>query len=256
MNYRDIISNICSKIGVDVPTPMELSWIKNEIILVTNDIFGLSESHKDTVSFVTSLSMIYADLPPDFYLPQEVYFYNTNRGRIQSKEIPYEQYLRWNPILTPKASTSFISDGVIDSTFGLNAANGFYDNLELSGVIGYSFFIEYDTHKLVWKPPFEGYIDLLYIKIPELFRVLLNDSPLLHKRFYKVISDGVALNWMKKELVLADTQEKLYRINGLIRIYTNDYIQGKSEIIVYANKISSTMQISPWDFLSDPSMIL
>lgn len=238
MDYNTIITSVTNNIGIDVPDTRLITNIKELTKEVIIDILGETELHKEKIEYNVTNEQDYLQMPPDFYLPSEIYFYH-NDYRALSKEVTYEEFIRINKVN---------EIGEIDTNTSKNIHTGHIKTI-------YSFVVEDNSHTLYWFPKLYYKIKLLYIKIPTNLNILYHHNPMINDRFHKVIVDGVTARLLQQIIIKAKSQEDFFKLSTLIKNYNESYTNGKRQIMNYGNRETETRYIEYWNFLNDESMI-
>lgn len=189
-------------------------------------------------------------LPDDFFVPLEVLFYNSDGLRYPSKELQYEEYMRWNPDIEAE-SESF---GQFDVTSTPAPFLYTRENFDFDGLVGYTF-SDSNPQKLLWKPAIGGSLKIYYSNYST-SAISLTSSPDFHAIFHELIVVEVTIRQLIRKLsTLSDTVQS-FGLQAEIKHYKDERTELLSNLSGYVNRNVETPTIAPFDFMNDPNMII
>jgi len=252
--YSDVIDRIFTNTGSKGNRDATLvettkKDIYDSIIKIYRKAEPIKKENPTTIT-ITTVAQI-ATLPTDFFLPREVLFYATDGQRYDSRELEYEEYMRWNPdseVLTTSFSELLTPVTPAELTYTK-------ENFDYDGLVGYSF-TDSDPQTLVWKPAINGTIKIYYSSFPADVELVLTESPAMHKVFHELIVLDVTIKQLVRKLGETIDQIKLFALQNSINYYKAERADMLKDFLVYVNTNTSTPIIEPFDFLNDPEMML
>lgn len=253
MNYAQIMSRIYDNVGrKDNNRPTGLTdTMRNDIFDSLNKIYRRTEPIKEENSgiIITSESQE-LEMPSGFFLPIEVIFNSTDSQRYPSKELEYEEFMRWNP------ETEFITTSFTElvTTATPQASIITQENLDYDGLVGYTF-TDTKPQKLVWKPAINGTISI-YHSVHPILPIELDEAPDIHDVFHELIVLEVTIKNLTRKLDMVESEIQLYGLNQKIKHYKEERMEMLNNLSGFVNKNAETPRIIPFDFLSDYSMLV
>lgn len=252
MDYAQIISRVQDNVGREGNRAVGLSDIyKNDIYDALLKIYRITEPIKAEISTDITADAQELELPDDFFVPLEVIFNSSDNQRFPSKELEYEEYMRWNP--TIELVTTSFSEIVTSAS----PQAGLYtqENIDFDGLVGFTF-SDTNPQKLLWKPAIDGSVILYYVTYPEIEITDLAGLPDIHKVFHELIVLEVTIKQLVRKLDTITEEVKLYGLNGKIKHFKEERTEMLSNLAGFVNRNTSTPIMTPFDFLSDYSMLV
>lgn len=251
MTYADIQDRVLSNVGRTKDGTF-VETVKKDIFDVITKIYRKTEPIKkeNTTEITITTTSQETTVPDDFFVPNEVLFFDADGLRFPSKELQYEEYMRWNPEVDA-VTTSFnelitpaVPAGILYTQ----------ENADLDGIVGFTF-SDTKPQKLLWKPAVGGTIKLYYSAIaPEIADQA--DSPEISVMFHDLTVIGVTIRQLIRKLKDTSDQIKLIGLQTEIRHYKEEWNETLSNFYGFTNRNTSTPKIEPFDFLNDSSMLL
>lgn len=251
MTYQDIIDRVIDNLGKPEQSSVFLSIIKKDIYDVLLKLYRKAEPIKaEQDATITDASQEVA-VASDFFLPLEVLFYDSDGLRFPTKELQYEEYLRWDPDV--EASTTSFSELVT----GASPASMIYtkENFDLDGLVGYVF-IDESAVKLKWKPAINGSLKIYYVTYPTSVISTLTSSPAFHKIFHELIVLEVTIKHIVRRLGKVSNEIELYGLQQQLSHYKRERDETLSNFAGFVNRNVSAPVVEMFDFLNDYGMTI
>lgn len=251
MTYADIQDRVLSNIGREKNATF-LETVKKDIFDVIIKIYRKTEPIKkeNTTTITITTASQEVTVPSDFFVPNEVLFFDADGLRFPAKELQYEEYMRWNPEVD--AVTTSFNELITPAT----PAGILYtqENADLDGIVGFTF-SDTNPQKLLWKPAVGGTVKLYYSALAPEFTDQ-TESPEISIAFHELIVLGVTIRQLIRKLKEISDQIRLIGLQTEIRHYKEEWAETLSNFYGYTNRNTSSPRIEAFDFLNDSSMLL
>lgn len=179
-----------------------------------------------------------------------VQFLTSDNRVLSSKEIPEEQFMKWNPSYALEDAESW-------KTYVLNpeayAASFTPENAELDGLIGYCI-LDRALSQFDWKPKFSGKIKFLQVSIPDEIFASLGDTPEMNKAYVMVLVYGATYREMLKRLANAQTEAEIAKWQLLLQTYEAKRKQRASNFAGHISREIDPPVIKAFGLLNDSDM--
>jgi hypothetical protein len=228
-----------------------LETMKDDMFDAINNIYRKAEPFKTelTTDFILTTVSQEVDVPDDFFVPKQVIFYNSDGQRYDSKELQYEEYMRWNPNV--EVETSSFTELLTPVTPVVEIFTK--ENADYDGLVGFTF-SDTDPQQLLWKPAIAGTAKLYYSQsYSTAVGTDLTLSPALFKAYHDLIVINVTIKRIVRMLtsVPDDQQSKIYGLQTALKYYTNEQTIISKDLYGYVNTNSETPTIEPFNFLNN-----
>lgn len=249
MKHKEIIDIVLHNLGYENPSAKERLAVKNDVYNVITILLRKSEGIKKFIEQEITTNDSQLILPEDLFEVKELVFISANGNTVQSKEIEYEKFMKWNTNLIP-TSQSFSE--IVTETTPVELFDT-VENEELDGYIGYTLFDDDVIPKLLWKPSIDGTIKIYCTMIP--FTDDIEADIEIHKAFRNAIESGATVKGLVRKMVLADSDVKIFALNAAMKEYKSQYTDSASDFMGYVNRRITSGILEQFDFLNDRSMI-
>lgn len=227
---------------------------------LTTDATAIYDNKNDTelITAYTSRTK-YADeapisFPEDFFVLRQATFYNTEGVVVYSKEAPTEEeFNRYKPSPIQENSGSFrtVVDGTVPFTSPITEENIRYDGTVLFTIL--------DTvpPTFDFKVRFAGYVEWMYIAIPDIDFSDMTENPEMAYAFYDLLATGATVRYNKVRLASAELNEaQVAALTLVVRMDVADYGKSLKTYAGYIKRTSDVHAVRAFNFLNDISMDL
>jgi len=225
---------------------------------ISNDSTSFYDNTPDAslgAAYVTRAK--YADeapllFPEDYFVLQQTTFYNEEGVVILSKEAPtQEEFNRYKPSPIQENSDSFrtVVDGTVPFTSKITEENIRYDGAVLYSIL--------DTvpPTFDYKVRFAGYIEWMYIAIPDITFADMTQNPEMAYAFYDLLVTGATIRVNKVRLTSDKLDEsQVNAITLVTRLDVSDYGKLLKNYSGYIKRTTDVHAVRGFDFLNDISM--
>lgn len=254
MTYQHIIDRVIENISSDKDLTANqkdaviVKKVKHLLNDTVSELVVKTQYSKNEATLTIAETDTYKALPIDFFMGLGVIFKNEEGVILDSVEIVYEEYLKWNPT-TDLSETSFsdIAEGNIN-TIPITEENVRYD-----GRLGYTF--DYDAMQIKFKPTFTGTILLYYVKdFP--IDADANASPNIHNAFSEALVIGTTIRYLTSRMANMSQDIGFYGLTTALKTYQTRYNDIKAEILDWVNRTIEVQKVRPFNFINDDTMLI
>lgn len=253
MTYADIKKRIVTELGIEEVTPHTKAMIANDIYDIVLKIFRKAEPLKAEAEQTITSTDDYYELPTDFYSPLQVLFLDADGNRYYSREITYDEYLRWTPNvdLTIESFDELVTDATPEVMTYTT------ENFDNDGYVGFSFpdILYSGKRRIVWKPGIDGTLKIYYLRLPTEIAAI-TDSPEINVAFWDLIVHGVVMRALRRKFKTAKNEVELWGLQKEYGEHKTEFEKGIAEFAGFVNKTSETYRVEPFDFLNDYTMLI
>lgn len=251
MNYNEIIDRVANNLGKSTKSSVFLSIAKKDIYDAITKFYRKTEPIKDTSEDAITVDAQELSLSSDFFMPLEVIFNDGEGLRYPSKELEYEEYLRWNP--NTEVETTSFTELVTSAT--PQASIYTQENADFDGLVGYVF-SDTNPQKLLWKPAINGTVYIYYSTYPTIDLSDLTASPDIYRVFHNLIVDEVTIRQLVRRLGEPKSDVELYGINSQLKHYRQERDEALNDLSGFVNVNAETPSIVPFNFLNAAEMYI
>jgi hypothetical protein len=190
--------------------------------------------------------------PEDYFVLRQVTFYNEEGVVVLSQEAPTEEeFNRYKPSPIQENSDSFrtVVDGTVPFTSKITEENIRYDGAVLYTIL--------DTvpPTFDYKVRFNGYLEWMYIAIPDITFADMTQNPELAYAFYDLLVSGATIRANKVRLVKGGLNEaEIAGITLVMRLDVADYKELLKKYAGYIKRTVDTHAVRGFRFLDDITM--
>lgn len=196
----------------------------------------------------------YLSFPDDYFLLRKASFFNEESVRLASKELPTEEeFIGYDPAPIQENSDSFrdVVNGTSPFTTPITEENIRYD-----GIVAYTI---QDTMPPTFnfKPRFNGYLEWLYLAIPDVTFSNMSANPEMFYAFIDLLVTGATIRMTKVMMRNPDLKMTEAQINALVvtlRMDTDEYKNKMKNYAGYIKKTTDVHAVRGFNFLNDLSM--
>jgi len=191
-------------------------------------------------------------LPEDYFVLRQTTFYNTEGIVVYSKEAPTEEeFNRYKPSPIQENSASFrtVVDGTVPFTSKLTEENIRYDGAVLFTLL--------DTvpSTFDFKVRFAGYVEWMYISIPDITFADMTQNPEMAYAFYDLLVTGSTIRVNKVRLTSGELNEaQVAALTLVMRLDVSDYGKLLKTYSGYIKRTVDVHAVRAYDLLNDVSM--